>query len=58
MTDELKTMDVEPEREAAELLDKARGFLRGNIMSIGVLLICAVALPNIIAAIRKAAKKK
>ena len=42
MADELKTMDVEPEREAAELLDKARGFLRGNIMSIGVALICAV----------------
>ena len=42
MHDELKTMEAEPEREAAELLDKARGFLRGNIMSIGVLLICAV----------------
>ena len=42
MADELKTMDVEPEREAAEALDKVRGFLRTNIMNAGILLICGV----------------
>ena len=42
MADELKTMNVEPEREAAEALDKVRGFLRNNIMNAGILLICGV----------------
>lgn len=42
MNDELKTMEMEPEREAAEALDRVRGFLKNNIMNAGVLLICAV----------------